>query len=90
MRSYFPLTLDVLQHYEPHHENLLFAYAKTKAFVFDTWIVLSHYFLNLKFHVISHLLYSLTCVGPGQKPKDMFSNEAHILHVTCSRVFYVI
>ena len=71
-------------------ENQHFAYAKTKtqisftvtamlisAFVFATWIVQSLYFLNPKFHASSHLLwlYSLVCVGPGQKPERWFSHD---------------
>ena len=58
---------------EPHHESLLFAYAKTKgkvtpqlisAFVFATYIVQSLFFLNTKFQANSHLLwlYSRVCV----------------------------
>ena len=61
-----------------------FAYAKTKAqisfavtvklisaFVFATLIVQSLFYLNPKFQASSHLLwlYSLVCVGPGQKPR---------------------
>ena len=59
--------------YEPSHENLLFACAKTKAqiscaiivklisaFVFATWIVQSLYFLNPKFQACSHLLNGCT------------------------------
>ena len=71
-------------------ENLLFAYAKTKtqisfavtaklisAFVFATWIVQSLYFLNMKFQASSYLvwLYSLVCVGPGQKPRRPVFSE---------------
>ena len=39
-------------------------------FVFTTKIVQSLYFLNTKLLASSHLvwLYSLVCVGPGQKP----------------------
>ena len=65
-------------------ENRLFAYAKTKtqisfvvtaklisAFVFAKRIVQSFYFLNLKAHASSHLLwvYSPVCVRPGWKPR---------------------
>ena len=41
------------------------------AFVFNTQIVQSLYFLNPKFQASSHLmsLYSLVCVGPGRKPR---------------------
>ena len=62
----------------------VFAYAKTKtqisyavtaklisAFVFATWIVLSLFYLNLKFQASNRILwlYSLVCVGPGRKPR---------------------
>ena len=65
-------------------------YAKTKtqisfavtaklisAFVFATRIVQSLFFLNLKFQASSHLLwlYSLVCVGPGQKPRRPFFSQ---------------
>ena len=45
-------------------------HGKISTFVFTTKIVKSLYFLNLKFHASSHLLWlsSLVCVGPGQKP----------------------
>ena len=61
-----------------------FAYAKTKtqisfavtaklisAFVFAIRIVLSLYYLHLKFQASSHLLwlYRPVCVGPGRKPR---------------------
>ena len=62
------------------------AYAKTKAqisfavtaklisiFVFDTHIVQSLYFLNMKFHASS---CSPVCLGPGRKPQRWFSHEA--------------
>ena len=40
--------------------------------------VKSLYFLNPKFQASSHLplLYSLVCVGPGQKPECLFSHDA--------------
>ena len=51
------------------------------AFVFAIRIVQSLYYLYPKFQASSYLLwlYSLVCVGPGQKPEDRFSqNEAHM------------
>ena len=48
------------------------------SFVFATRIVQSLYFLNLKFQASSHLLwlYSLVCVGTGQKTrKPVFSQR---------------
>ena len=67
-------------------KNLLFAYPKTKVhaavryktmqlistFVFATLIVQLLYFINLKFQVSGHFLwlYSLVCVGPGQKDSN--------------------
>ena len=65
-------------------ENLLFAYANTKAqiscaitaqlisaFVFATQTVQSIYFLNPKFQVSNHplWLYTPVCFGPGRKPR---------------------
>ena len=85
--------------YEPCHEkNQRFAYAKTKtqisfavtaklisAFVFATRIVQSLFYLNPKFQASSHLLwlYSLVCVGPGQKPRrPVFSERgSYYLHL---------
>ena len=70
--------------YVPLRALFLVAYAKTKMqiscavtaqlisdFVFATWIVRSLFYLNPKFQASSHLLwvYSLVCVGPGQKPR---------------------
>ena len=67
-----------------------FAYAKTKtqinfavtailisAFVFATQIVESLFFLYPKLQASSHLLwlYSLTCVGPGQNPRNPVFSE---------------
>ena len=52
------------------------------AFVFATRIVQSLYFLNPKIQASSHLLllYSLVCIGPGQKtPKTGFLRTRHIL-----------
>ena len=52
------------------------------AFVFSTWIVQSLYFLHSKFQASSHLLwlYIPVCVGPGRKPRRLFShNEAHMV-----------
>ena len=49
---------------------------------FATWIVQFLYFRNPKFQASSHLLklYSLVCVGPGEKPERLFSHDAaHIL-----------
>ena len=41
------------------------------AFVFDTYIKQSLYFIYTKFYASSNLvwLYSLDCVGPGRKPR---------------------
>ena len=76
-------------------ENQLFAYAKTKtqisfavtaklisAFVFAIRKVQSLYYLNPKFQASSHLLwlYSLVCVGPGQKPRTpVFSQRGSFM-----------
>ena len=45
------------------------------AFVFDTQMVQSLYFLNTKFHASNCLLLlcSPVCVGPGRKPQHWFS-----------------
>ena len=46
--------------------------------MFPTRIVQSFYFLNLKSHASSHLLwlYSLVCLGPGWKPqRPVFSQR---------------
>ena len=78
-------------------------YAKTKTqisfavtaklisvFVFATRIVQSLYSLNPKFQASSHLLwlYSLVCIGPGQKPRRRFSQDkAQILgKFLCHRI----
>ena len=52
------------------------------AFIFNTRIVQSIYFLNPKFHGSSHLLwlYSPVCVGQVKNPENRFShNEAHLM-----------
>ena len=51
-------------------------------FVFATWIVQSLFYLNPKLQASRHVmwLYSPVCVGPGRKPKDLFSHdEAHTI-----------
>ena len=42
-----------------------------RAFVFDTWVVPSLFYLNPLFQASGHLvwLYSPVCVRPGQKPR---------------------
>ena len=78
-------------------ENQRFAYAKTKAqisfavtaklisaFVFATRIEQTLYFLNMKFHASSCLLwlYRPVCVGPVRKPHCWFSHEAaHSMYI---------
>ena len=49
------------------------------AFVYATRIVLSIYFLNLKFQAPSNLLwlYSPVCVGPGRKPEAQIKIESY-------------
>ena len=72
--------------------KLAFCIAKTKtqisfavtaklisAFVFDTRILQSLYYLNPKFQASSHLLYSPVCVGPGRKPqRQVFSQRGSV------------
>ena len=54
------------------------------AFVFATWIIQFHFFLNPKFPSSSNLLslYRLDCVGPGRKPHCWFSHEAAQIKTT--------
>ena len=56
------------------------------AFVFDSWIVQSLFYLNPKFQASSHLLwlYSLVCDGPGRKPRrPVFSQRGSAI---CSHI----
>ena len=78
------------------------AYAKTKAqiscavtaqlisaFVFNTYIVQSLFFLNPKFKTSNHLLwlYSLVCVGPGREPgRQVFSQRGSFISMSYSDV----
>ena len=76
------------------HIMRFFAYAKTKTqiscavtaqlisvFVFAARVVLSLFFLNLKFQA-SSLFLRLFCIVPGRKPRDQFSRDAaHTVHV---------
>ena len=62
---------------------MLLAYAKTKAqlisaFVFNTKIVQSLYFLHPKFQASNQFqwLYSPVCVEPCWRPEDRFSHDA--------------
>ena len=57
-----------------------------RAFVFTSWIVQFHYFLNLKFSASSHLLclYSSACVGHNKKPCCWFSHD--VAHIPCVSV----
>ena len=58
------------------------------AFVFAIRIVQSLYFLNPKFQASSRLvwLYSLVCVGPGQKPrKPVFSQQGSFNKVSLNQ-----
>ena len=54
------------------------------AFVFATWIVQPHFYLNQKFHASSHLrwLYSQDCVGPGRKARRSFFSERGSFNAT--------
>ena len=59
--------------FEPLHEKSGFLHMQLiSAFVYATWIVQSLFYLNPKFQTFSHLLglYSLICVGQGQKPRS--------------------
>ena len=75
---------------EPHREKTGFSHMRKQtqisfavaaklisAFVFATWIVQYLFYLNLKFQAPSHLLwlYSLVCVGPGQKPRRLVFSQ---------------
>ena len=54
---------------------------RISAFVFTTWIVQSHYYLNPKFQASSHLLFldSPVCIRPGRKPRrPVFSKRGSI------------
>ena len=96
--------------YEPRREkNRLFTYAKTKTqisfavtaklisdYAFAAWIVQSLFYLNPKFQASSYLLwlYSLVCVGPGQKPRRPVFSELgsyhwdyrHLIIITITRL----
>ena len=90
--------------FEPCHENLTFAYAKTKmqirftvtaklirALVFATQIVQSLY-QNPKFQASNYLLmlYSTVCVRPGLNPEDWFSQDkAHFIYAHTFRFILV-
>ena len=66
---------------EPRRDKTGFLKVTAKlisAFIYDTRIVQSFYFLNPKFQASSHLLsvYSPVCVGPGQNTrKPVFSQR---------------
>ena len=69
---------------EPRREKTVFAYVTAKlisAFVFETRIKQSLFFLNPKFQASSHLLWlhSPVCVGPGRKSRNpVFSQRGSI------------